>query len=125
MPYMNIYATGTETIDIAPLIEEIKWSENDLDSPKAGRTLDGLMHRGKVTSKRRADIKLINSKASTINPILVILRKEYFYCSTDLVPAEGPVLMQMYNSTRSGGIQIVTTDNVVMHKEVSFNIIER
>lgn len=122
---MNIYATGTATIDIAPLIEEIKWSENDLDSPKAGRTLDGLMHRGKVTSKRRADIKLINSSASTINPILVILRKEYFYCDTDLVPAEGPLLMQMYNSTRSGGIQIVNTDNVVMHKDVSFNIIER
>ena len=125
MPYMNIYATGTATIDIAPLIEEIKWSENDLDSPKAGRTLDGLMHRGKVTSKRRADIKLINSSASTINPILVILRKEYFYCDTDLVPAEGPLLMQMYNSTRSGGIQIVNTNNVIMHKDVSFNIIER
>lgn len=112
-------------IEIAPFIEECKWSENDLDSQNAGRTLDGLMHRGKVASKRRADLKLINLSAAQINPIFEVIRKEYFYCDTDLVPAEGPLSMQMYNSTRSGGIQIVNTDNVVMHKDVAFNIIER
>ena len=127
MPYMILYTTSRESgIDIAPLIEEIKWSENDLDSPNAGRTLDGLMHRGKVTSKRRADIKLMPEKASVINPVLQIIRNEYFMCETDLAPSDGGVLyMTMYNSTRSGSIQIVNTDGVIMHKDVAFNIIER
>lgn len=125
MPYMRLYV-GNMSIDIAPLIEEIKWSENDLDSSNAGRTLDGLMHRGKVTSKRRADIKLLPLKASEINPVLKILRNEYFYCETDLAPSdEGALTMEMYNSTRSGGILIVNTDNVIIHKDVSFNIIQR
>ena len=120
MPYLRL--NGLEIIqDIA----EIKWSENDLDSPKAGRTLEGKMHRGKVTSTRKAEIKLINLKASTVNRVLAILRNEYFKCQTDLVPASSAVTMEMYNSTRSGGIQIITTDNVVMHQDVSFNIIER
>jgi len=126
MPYLTLYtSTPNDGIDIAPLIEEIKWSENDLDSPNSGRTLDGLMHRGKVTSKRRADIKLTTKSASEISPVLAILRNEYFYCVTDLAPGTEGVAMQMYNSTRSGGIQIINTDNVVMHKDVSFNIIQR
>jgi len=126
MPYMRLYASSPNaSIDIAPIIEEIKWSENDLDGPNAGRTLDGKMHRDKVTSKRRADIKLMPVAASVVNPVLIILRNTYFYCQTDLVPANGPVTMEMYNSTRSGGIQIVNTDKVVVHKDVAFNIIER
>ena len=125
MPYMILYTDSIEAgIDIIGLIEEIKWSENDLDAPNAGRTLDGLMHRGKVTSKHRADIKLLPEKASTINPVLAIVRNEYFYCNTDLVP-DGPLTMEMYNSVRSGGIMIVNTDRVIIHKDVAFNIIER
>lgn len=126
MPYMTLFTTVVgDGIDIAPYIEEVKWSENDLDSPNSGRTLDGLMHRGKVTSKRRADIKLLPIKASQVNPILSILRNEYFYCETDLAPADNVLTMQMYNSSRSGGVLIVNTDGVIVHKDVSFNIIER
>ena len=124
MPYMYLYS-GSMSVDIAPLAEEISWSENDLDSPDAGRTLDGLMHRGKVTSKRRCDVKLLPQKAAVLNEVFPILRKEYFYCRTDLVPAESELTMQMYNSTRKGGVMIVTEDGDVKHKDVAFNIIQR
>lgn len=125
MPYLRLYS-GTLSVEIAPFIEEIKWSENDLDSPNAGRTLDGKMQRGKITDKRKAEIKLLPVSASVANSILKVLRKQYFYCDTDLVPSdEGQLIMEMYNSTRSGGILIVTTDGVIKHRDVSFNIIER
>ena len=124
MPYLRLVGTS-RTVDIAPLIEEIKWSENDLDSSDAGRTLDGKMHRGKVTSKRRADIKLLPQKMATINQFFPILREEYFTCETDLVPASSVLTMEMYNSTRSGGVMIVETSGVVKQKDVAFNIIER
>ena len=123
-PYL-ILSSGSTSVDIISYIEEIKWSENDLDSPDAGRTLDGLMHRGKVTSKRRADIKLIPVKTSVVNAIFPIIRHQYFTCETNIVPADSDLTMQMYNSTRSGGVAIITTDNEVKHKDVSFNIIQR
>ena len=126
MPYLKLYVSDPyEAEDIVPLIEEFKWSENDLDSPNAGRDLNGLMYRGKTASKRRCDIKLVPVAASFVNNIFPILRNEYFFCDTDLVPVEGEMTMQMYNSTRSGGIAIVTTDGVIKHKDVSFNIIQR
>lgn len=121
MPYLIING-----VDITADIEEIKWSENDLDGPNAGRTLDGVMHRDKVASKRRADIKLCDVKTDRANEILSALRNQYFTCETDLAPSDGNSLsMTMYNSTRSGGIRIVNTDGKVVHKEISFNIIER
>ena len=121
MPFLRING-----LDITADIEEIKWSENDLDAPNSGRTLDGLMHRGKVASKRRADIKLKDLKAERANQILSVLRNQYFICQTDLPPStEEYITMQMYNSTRSGGVRIVNTDGKVIHKEISFNIIQR
>lgn len=121
MPYMRING-----LDITADIAEIKWSENDLDAPNSGRTLDGVMQRGKVTSKRRADIKLMPMATTRANAILNVLRNQYFTCQTDLCPADsGGISMQMYNSTRSGGVAIVNTDGKIIHKDISFNIIQR
>ena len=121
MPYLSL-----DGLDITEDIEEIKWSENDLDAPNSGRSLDGMMQRGKVTSKRRADIKLRDLKAVRANQILSVLRNQYFTCETDLAPSSGSgLVMQMYNSTRSGSVRIVNTDGKVVHKDIAFNIIER
>ena len=121
MPFLRLNG-----LDITADIEEIKWSENDLDAPNSGRSLDGVMQRGKVASKRRADIKLKSLKAQRANQILDVLRNQYFYCETDLAPSDEPYLnMQMYNSTRSGNIAIVNTDGKIVHKGISFNIIQR
>lgn len=121
MPYLTINGN-----DIKQYIEDIKWSDNDLDGPGAGRTLDGVMHRDKVTSKHRADIKLVPVEASVAQPILSVLKNQYFICQTDLM-ADYPsgLTMEMYNSARSGSVSIVTTDGKVKHKDISFNIIER
>ena len=121
MPYFRING-----LDIINDIEEIKWSENDLDAPNSGRTLDGMMQRGKITSKRRADIKLRNIRAQRANQILAIIRNQYFTCETDLPPSdEGSLSMQMYNSTRSGGVKIIDTDGRIIHGGISFNLIQR
>lgn len=126
MPYIKIYGSSYyNAVDLTNYIEEMKWSENDLDSPNSGRTLDGIMHRGKVAGKNRCDIKLVPLEASVINRIMAVLRNEYFSCETDLIPGVGAITMDMYNSTRSGGISIITTDGKVIHKDVSFNIIQR
>ena len=45
-------------VDMIPFIayQGLKWTRNDIDSPNSGRTLDGLMHRGRVATKIRLDI---------------------------------------------------------------------
>lgn len=122
MPYLQI-----NNLDITRKIAQggFSLSENDLDSPNAGRTLDGLMHRGKVTEKNRADIKLVDIKASELEEILEILRSEYFECTTDMFPGKGTLVMEMYNSTRKYNVLIIDSDGVAWYQDVSFNIIQR
>lgn len=121
MPYLRLNG-----IDIVRYIEDIKWSDNDLDGPGAGRTLDSMMHREKIASKHRADIKLIPVTSYEAQPVLSVLKNQYFTCQTDLIPDyPNGSTMEMYNSTRSGSVSIITTDGKVKHKDISFNIIER
>lgn len=42
----------------------IGWSRNDLDAESSGRTLDGLMHRTKVTTKRKISYELMPDRQS-------------------------------------------------------------
>lgn len=122
MPYMSING-----VDITRYIlkDGFSLSENDLDSPKAGRTLDALMHRGKVAQKNKADVKLVPVKKSVLDMLMPLLRNQYFTCKTDLFPGMGVQTMQMYNSTRKYGVAIVDTSGTVWYKDASFNIIER
>ena len=121
MPYLRING-----VDITRYIEEIKWSDNDLDGPNSGRTLDTIMQRNKLGSKHRADIKLTAVDSQTAYTIISQLKNQYFTCETDLIPDSfGGQSLTMYNSTRSGNISIINTQGKVIHKDISFNIIER
>ena len=120
MPYLKL-----DGLDIIELVEDIKWSINDLDGPDSGRTLDTMMQRDKLGEKIRADIKLNPCESKVAIPILRVLRNQYFMCETDLIPDAEDYPIEMYNSARSGNIQIVNTDKKVIHKDISFNIIER
>ena len=122
MPYFRL-----DGLDITADIElsGCKWSENDLDAPKSGRTLDGVMQRQKVAEKKKAEIKLKRLKAARLNQILPILRQQYFTVTTDMFPGSGNVSLSMYNSTRSGMVAIIDTDGKVCYDDTSFNVIER
>lgn len=122
MPYMRLNG-----VDITEYIDQngLSLSENDLDAPNSGRTLDGKMHRGKVTTKARADIKLKPIKADALNLILPIIRNQYFTCVTDFFPGREGEEIEMYNSTRKYGVHHVDTDGKIRYSGVSFNIIER
>jgi len=102
-----------------------KWSENDLDAPKSGRTLDGVMQRKKVAEKLKAEIKLKRLSAARLNVILPILRNQYVTVSTDMFPGHGRVSVSMYCSTRMGMVGIINTDGKIMYDDTSFNLIER
>lgn len=121
MPYMRINGRDITRYILA---DGFSLSENDLDSPKSGRTLDSTMHRGKVAEKKRADVKLVPVKREVLKWIMPLLRNQYFTCETDLFP-DGPLTLQMYNSTRKYGVSVIDTMGNVWYKDTSFNIIQR
>lgn len=122
MPYMRLNGRDITRYIAA---DGFSLSENDLDSPKSGRTLGGLMQRGKVTEKNKADIKFVPVKKEIIDWVIPILRNQYFTCETDLFAGQGRLTMQMYNSTRKYGVAVIDIDGNVWYTGVSFNIIQR
>lgn len=122
LPYFKINNEDiTADIDFAGC----KWSENDLDAPKSGRTLDGMMQRKKVAEKLKAEIKLKRSTAARLNVILPILRNQYVTVKTDMFPGHGRVESTFYCSTRGGMVGIINTDGKIMYDDTSFSLIER
>ena len=111
--------------DITKYIEEVSWESNDLDAPKSGRDLSGVMHRGRVAEKRKLLFKLVPVTARELVGIMRLVRREYVNVVTNMIPEDGDVDFTGYNSTRKGGVLALTTDGILKHRDVSFNIIER
>lgn len=66
-------------MDIMPYLDEngFKWSRNDLDSSDAGRTLDGIMHRGRITTKARLDLTFKPLPEEQMHTVMQLLYPEY------------------------------------------------
>ena len=59
---VEIYNRSNMTwADITPYIawQGLTFSRNDVDAPNAGRSMDGLMHRGRVAVKEKMNIQTI------------------------------------------------------------------
>ena len=122
MPYVEING-----VDITRYIRQdgFKLSENDLDSSAAGRTMDAVMHRGKVAEKNKAEITLVPIKKEILARILPLIRNEYVTVRTDMFPGKGDLTMEMYCSSRKYDVPHVDSENNVWYQNVSFNIIQR
>lgn len=57
---VEIY-NGSSWVNITPMIayQGISFSRNDIESPDSGRTLDGVMHRGRIAVKEKIKIKTV------------------------------------------------------------------
>ena len=54
------------------------WSINDVSNSDAGRTQNGLMHKNRVTRKRKIVLKWNNPSVDDASDILSAFSKEYF-----------------------------------------------
>ena len=112
--------------DITPLIAAggFKWQRNDLESPDAGRTLDGIMHRGRVTTKIRLDITCRPLSALELKLLLRIIINEYVSVEYD-DPMSGREYKTMYSNNNPATCLIVHSDGTETWDEVTFPLIER
>ena len=102
----------------------IKWTRVDVESADAGRTMDGVMHRGRVASKVRLDITCRPLKSSEIQVVLRTILPEYVTVRY-IDPQEGSVTKTMYSNNIPTVCATVNPDGTAVWKGLTFPLIER
>lgn len=101
----------------------IKWQHSDLDSPDAGRTMDGEMHRGRVASKVRLDITCRPLKSDEASIVLKAIYPEELQVEyTD--PMDGVVTRRMYANNIPATHMLLQDDGVEWWNGITFPLIE-
>lgn len=113
--------------DLTPYIafKGVKWTRNDVDSPDTGRTLDALMHRGRVASKIRLDISckpLTDSEASTV---LNAIYPEYVTVQYTDPQAGGLVTRTMYSNNNPASYLLNREGQEDLWDGITFPLVER
>ena len=120
---MTITVNG---LDITPYIKYggVTFSRNDVEAPDAGRTLDGIMHRGRVAIKERMDITTIQLNRSQLAAIHSALEPETFSVTVNPYPmTNASKTMTMYsNSVKT--TYIIHRANGEEYQELSFPLVE-
>jgi hypothetical protein len=119
---MTFTINGTSII---PYIAQggIKWQRSDIDSPSTGRTLDGKMHRGRITTKIRLDITCKPLMASDLQTVLNLIAPEYVTVVYD-DPMYGRVLKQMYSNNNPASFFFINDKGEELWNNITFPLIE-
>ena len=114
-------------VDITPYVayNGFKWQRSDLDAPNSGRTLDGLMHRGRVASKIRLDITCRPLLASEARIVLNAILPEWVTVTyTD--PMNGSsVTKTMYSNNNPASFLLKKRDGGEYWSGITFPLIEQ
>ena len=125
--YFRIYDTANaQYVDIAELIEAngIKYTRNDVDAAKAGRTLSGYMYRGRVTMKVKLEIKCKALNAAQTKLLMRLIFPEYVTVQY-IDPREGERTAQFYSNNVPATTCTEVEGGDVMWNDISFPLIER
>ena len=112
--------------DIAKYIayKGLKWTRNDIDSAKAGRTLSGKMNRGRVCMKVKIEIKCIPLKQEDVTKLLKLINPEYVQVEY-VDPLLGHRKVQFYSNNVPTTFCIQDTDGNLLWDDLSFPLVER
>jgi hypothetical protein len=102
----------------------IKWTRFDVEAPDTGRTLDGVMHRGRVASKVRLDITCRPLKSAEAMAVLGAIKPE-FVTVRYIDPQDGSVTRTMYSNNIPTICATVNPDGTAVWKGLTFPLIER
>ena len=113
-------------VDIAKIIKQkgLKWTRNDIDSSNAGRTLNGLMNRGRVCTKIKLEITCVPLTQPIANTILTLIYPQYI--SVHYVdPMLGERMVEFYSNNVPTTFNSQATDGSLLWDELSFPLVER
>ena len=113
-------------VDMIPYVGMggIKWQRNDIDAPEAGRTLDGLLHRGRVATKIRLDITCRPLTKAELHTVLNAIYPQYVSVTYD-DPMYGLSYKTMYSNNNPATFMMINPQGVETWNGVTFPLIER
>ena len=113
-------------VDMVPFVayQGLKWQRNDVESPDAGRTLDGIMHRGRVATKIRLDVTCRPLKTWEANTVLQAIQPEFVTVTYD-DPLLGSVTKTMYSNNIPASFAIRHKDGTEWWGGITFPLIEQ
>ena len=113
-------------VNIAPFIayKGVKWTRNDIDSANAGRTLSGLMNRGRVCMKVKLDIKCRPLKQDEASMLLNLVYPEYVTVHY-IDPLLGERTVQFYSNNVPATFCMQADDGELYWDDMSFPLVER
>ena len=123
---MAVYRFTINGISLLNYLAEdgIKWTRFDVEAPDTGRTLDGVMHRGRVASKVRLDITCRPLKSSEAMTVLRAILPEYVTVRY-IDPQDGSVTKTMYSNNIPTLCSQVYPDGTCLWTGLTFPLIER
>ncbi len=113
------------SVDFTPfiLVGKLTWEKNDIDGSNAGRTLDGVMHRQRVTSKRKLSFTCKRMTTEQLQELCLALAPEYVQV-TYLDPEMGMVTKPFYSSQLSS-VAWGAIDGTTYWEGAQFSLVER
>ena len=122
---LQIKNSSDTWVDITPYIAfgGVKWERYDIEDPDSGRTLDGLMHRGRVATKRRLDITCRPLRFAELNIVLNLIQPETISVKyTD--PLAGTTVTKTMYSNNNPASYCIKKGSVEWWSSISFPLIE-
>ena len=115
-----------DNVDIARIIKNkgLKWTRNDIDSANAGRTLSGLMNRGRVCTKIKMEITCVPVQQTIAQQMLNIIYPQYVMVHY-IDPMMGERYVQFYSNNVPSTFNSQATDGSLLWDEISFPLVER
>lgn len=112
-------------VDMVPFIayQGLKWQRSDVEAPDAGRTLDGLMHRGRVATKIRLDVTCRPLTADEASTVLNAILPEFVSVSYS-DPMSGVVSKTMYSNNNPASFLIQHENGTEWWSGITFPLIE-
>lgn len=121
---MTLTIDGVNMVPYIAHDDGLKWQRYDIDSPNTGRTLDGLMHRGRVATKIRLDIKCRPLTADELQIVLNTILPEFVEVHYD-DPMYGTVTKTMYANNNPATYLMLKPDGTEWWDGISFPLVER
>lgn len=122
MAYLKI--NGTDIMQFVAM-GGMKVTRNDIDSSNAGRTLDGTMHRGRVTQKKKIEVKCRPLLQSETEILLNLINPEYVTVDYIDPQAGARYGIQFYSNNVPASLLFIDPNGVEHWKDISFPLVER
>ena len=119
------YDSSGSYTDITDLIkyEGVSWSNNSVDAPGAGRSLDALMHRKLIGYKDKFEIQCIPLTTAQLDSLTTLLKHQWL--SVKVTTASGTVTRKMYPGATIKAARSVKRPSTELWEGYSFSLIEQ